>query len=131
VYEDALANIMFLKQQQWMTTNYTILIYAAIFAIANLIPLYDWEIHVLAGFVMSSFFVSNVILDRMQRSLSKFRSRLIFINSVYFTDEERVGLNAKVEPKSYYHDWQVIVGLIGVTFFGAAVTLYFLPSAHS
>jgi hypothetical protein len=83
VYEDALANIMFLKQQQWVTTNYTILIYAAIFAIANLIPLYDWEIHVLAGFVMSSFFVSNVILDRMQRSLSKFRSRLIFINSVF------------------------------------------------
>ena len=33
-YEDAVNNMMFFKRQQWVATNYAILVYAAIFVIS-------------------------------------------------------------------------------------------------
>jgi hypothetical protein len=33
-YRDAVDNIVFLKRQQWLTTNYVLLLYAAIFVIS-------------------------------------------------------------------------------------------------
>ncbi len=32
-YKDAVENMLFLKRQQWVATNYAILVYAAIFVI--------------------------------------------------------------------------------------------------
>ena len=33
-YRDAVGNILFLKRQQWLATNYVLLLYAAIFVIS-------------------------------------------------------------------------------------------------
>jgi hypothetical protein len=33
-YRDAIDNILFLKRQQWVATNYALLVYAAIFVIS-------------------------------------------------------------------------------------------------
>jgi hypothetical protein len=33
-YRDAVDNIIFLKRQQWVATNYALLVYAAIFVIS-------------------------------------------------------------------------------------------------
>jgi hypothetical protein len=33
-YEDAVKNIMFFKRQQWVATNYAVLVYAALFVIS-------------------------------------------------------------------------------------------------
>ena len=33
-YKEVVNNIFFMKRQQWVTTNYTILVYAAIFIIS-------------------------------------------------------------------------------------------------
>jgi hypothetical protein len=34
-YRDAVDNIFFLKRQQWLATNYVLLLYAAIFAVSD------------------------------------------------------------------------------------------------
>ena len=34
-YEDAVNNVIFLKRQQWVATNYAIVVYAAIFVISD------------------------------------------------------------------------------------------------
>src|SRR5947208_12682515 len=34
-YKDAVENIIFLKRQQWVATNYAVLVYAAIFVISG------------------------------------------------------------------------------------------------
>ncbi len=34
-YKDAVDNVIFLKRQQWVATNYAILVYAAIFVISS------------------------------------------------------------------------------------------------
>jgi hypothetical protein len=34
-YKDAVDNILFLKRQQWVATNYALLVYAAIFVISG------------------------------------------------------------------------------------------------
>ena len=33
-YEDAVKNVMFFKRQQWVATNYAVLVYAALFVIS-------------------------------------------------------------------------------------------------
>jgi hypothetical protein len=39
-YKDAVDNTIFLKRQQWVATNYALLVYAAIFVISDLKPFY-------------------------------------------------------------------------------------------
>ena len=33
-YDDAVQNVMFFKRQQWVATNYAVLVYAALFVIS-------------------------------------------------------------------------------------------------
>jgi len=44
-YRDAVDNILFLKRQQWLATNYVLLLYAAIFLISQLIILAGLTLH--------------------------------------------------------------------------------------
>src|SRR5262249_38572612 len=56
------------------------------------------------------------MLHLFQRSIEKFRNRLVWIYRTYFSEKERVGLDLRLEPRSYWYQPEVYIGLLAVSF---------------
>ena len=101
-YRDAVDNILFLKRQQWMATNYVLLLYVAIFVIsARFFSRTDVARNWLGVLTIAAFVVHWGMLHIFQRSIETFRNRLVWVDRTYFSDEERAGLDPRLEPRSY------------------------------
>src|SRR5262249_5818583 len=119
----------FLKTQQWLATNYVLLLYAAIFVIsARYFNRTDAARNWLGGITIGAFFVPWYMWSLLQRSIEKFRNRLGWIYQTYFSAEERSGLDLQPEPRSYWHQLEVYIGLMAVSFVGALLTAIYLWS---
>ena len=93
-YRDAVENILFLKRQQWLATNYVLLLYVAIFVIsAHYFSRTDVARNWLGVITIAAFIVHWCVLHLFQRSIEKFRNRLAWIYRSYFSEEERAGLD--------------------------------------
>jgi hypothetical protein len=130
-YRNAVDNIFFLKRQQWLATNYVLLLYVAIFLIsAHYFSRTDVARNWLGVITIAAFVVHWWTLHFFQRSIEEFRSRLVWIYRTYFGDEERVGLDLRLEPKSYWYQPEVYIGLLAISFIGALLTAIFLWSVR-
>src|SRR6476469_9894925 len=85
VYQDAVENLRFLKQQQWTVTNYAFLTYAALIALAqlteaskDLLIVAVWLVFVYSVFVLASFMWST----------GKFRRRVKWIYENFFPNKK-------------------------------------------
>ncbi len=129
-YKDAVDNIIFLKRQQWLATNYALLVYAAIFVIsAHYFSRTDLARNWLGVLTIATFVIHWYMLHLFQREIEKFRNRLGWIYRTYFSAEERTGLDVKLEPPNWYQP-EVYIGLIAVSFVGAVLTAVFLWSVR-
>ena len=91
-YKDAVDNIIFLKRQQWLATNYALLVYAAIFVIsAHYFSRTDLARNWLGVLTIATFVIHWYMLHLFQREIEKFRNRLGWIYRTYFSAEERAG----------------------------------------
>ena len=130
-YRDAVDNIVFLKRQQWLATNYVLLLYAAIFVIsAHYFSRTDVTRNWLGAITIAAFVVHWWMLHLFQRSIEKFRNRLAWIYSTYFSEEERAGLDVRLEPRSYWYEPEVYIGLLAVSLVGAVLTAIYLWSVR-
>ena len=130
-YREAVDNIVFLKRQQWLATNYVLLLYAAIFVIsAHYFSRTNVARNWLGAITIGAFIVHWRMLHLFQHSIERFRNRLAWIYSTYFSDEERAGLDVLVEPKSYWYEPQVYIGLLAVSLVGAVLTAIYLWSVR-
>jgi len=131
-YKDAVDNILFLKRQQWLATNYALLLYAAIFLIsAHYFNRTDLARNWLGVLTIATFMIHWYMLHLFQRGIDKFRNRLAWIYRTYFTGDERVGLDVQVEePRSYWYQPEVYIGLMAVSFVGAVLTAIYLWSVR-
>jgi hypothetical protein len=130
-YKDAVDNILFLKRQQWLATNYALLLYAAIFLIfAHYFNRTDLARNWLGVLTIATFMIHWYMLHLFQRGIDKFRNRLAWIYRTYFTADERVGLDVQVEPRSYWHQPEIYIGLMAVSFVGAVLTAIYLWSVR-
>ena len=130
-YSDAIENIIFLKRQQWLATNYVLLLYVAIFIIsAHYFSRTDVARNWLGVLTIAAFVVHWWMLHLFQRSIEKFRNRLAWIYRTYFSEEERVGLDARLEPRSYWYEPEVYIGLLAVSLVGAVLTAIYLWSVR-
>jgi hypothetical protein len=68
------------------------------------------------------------ILHLFQREIEKLRNRLGWIYMTYFSAEERAGLDVELEPRAYWYQPELYVGLIAVSFVGAVLTAMYLWS---
>jgi hypothetical protein len=128
-YKEAVDNIIFVKRQQWMATNYAILVYAAIFVIsAHYFNRTDLARNWLGVLTIAVFVIHWFMLHLFQREIEKFRNRLGWIYMTYFSEEERAGLNVELEPRPYWYQPEPYVGLIAVSFVGAFLTAIYLWS---
>ena len=103
-YKDAVDNIIFLKRQQWLATNYALLVYAAIFVIsAHYFSRTDLARNWLGVLTIATFVIHWCMLHLFQRAIEKFRNRLSWIYKTYFSADERAGLDVQMEPRSYWY----------------------------
>jgi hypothetical protein len=130
-YKDAVDNIVFLKKQQWHATNYTILVYAAIFLIsAHYFSRTDFARNWLGIFTIATFVIHWYMMHLFQSTINKFRDRLVWIYRTYFTAKERAGLDLRLEPRTYWHEPDTYIALLAVSFVGALLTGIFLWSVR-
>src|SRR5262245_49258034 len=79
-YEDAASNVTFLKRQQWIATNYALLIYAALFLIsAEYFSRTDLARNWLGIIAIVTFLVHLYVMYLFQGAMDKFRDRLDWI----------------------------------------------------
>src|SRR5262245_15151427 len=105
--------------KQWLATNYVLLLYVAIFLIsAHYFSRTDVTRNWLGILTIVAFVVHWWTLHFFQRSIEEYRSRLVWIYRTYFGDEERVGLDLRLEPKSYWYQPEVYVGILAVLYVG-------------
>jgi hypothetical protein len=127
-YEDAVNNMMFFKRQQWVATNYAILVYAAIFVIsAEYFSRTDFARNWLGIIAIATFFFHLYVIYSFDAAISKFRERLDWIYRTYFSGEERNNLKL-FELRSPVDG--VTLGLILVSFLGLLLTEIFLWSVR-
>ena len=130
-YRDAVDNIVFLKRQQWLATNYVLLLYVAIFVIsAHYFSRTDVARNWLGVITIAAFVAHWCVLHLFQRSIEKFRNRLAWIYRSYFSEEERAGLDVRLEPGSYWYQPEAYIGLIAVSLVGAVLTAVYLWSVR-
>jgi hypothetical protein len=130
-YRDALDNILFLKRQQWLATTYVLLLYVAIFVIsAHFFSRTDAARNWLGVLTIAGFVVHWWMLHIFQRSIEKFRTRLVWLYTTYFSEEERAGLDLRLEPGSYWYEPEVYICLMAVSLVGAVLTAIYLWSVR-
>ena len=130
-YRDAVDNILFLKRQQWLATNYVLLLYVAIFIIsARFFSRTDVARNWLGVITIAAFVVHWWTLHSFQRSIEAFRNRLAWVYRTYFSEDERAGLDLRLEPRSYWYEPEVYIGLIAVSLVGAVLTAVYLWSVR-
>jgi hypothetical protein len=130
-YRDALDNILFLKRQQWLATTYVLLIYVAIFVIsARVFSRTDAARNWLGVLTIAAFVVHWWMLHIFQRSIEKFRTRLVWLYTTYFSEEERAGLDLRLDPRSYWYEPEVYICLMTVSLVGAVLTAIYLWSVR-
>jgi hypothetical protein len=130
-YKGAVDNIIFLKRQQWLATNYALLVYAAIFVIsAHYFSRTDLARNWLGVLTIATFVIHWCMLHVFQRSIERFRNRLGWIYRTYFSEDERVGLDLQLEARSYWYQPELYIGLIAVSLVGAVLTAVYLWSVR-
>jgi hypothetical protein len=130
-YRGAVDNILFLKRQQWLATNYVLLLYVAVFVIsAHYFSRTDVARNWLGGITIAAFVIHWWMLHSFQRSIETFRNRLVWVYRSYFSEEERAGLDLRLEPRSYWYQPEAYIGLIAVSFIGAVLTAVYLWSVR-
>src|SRR5262245_15745003 len=130
-YTGAIDNILFLKRQQWLATNYVLLLYVAICVIsARFFGRTDVARNWLGVLTIAAFFVHWWMLHIFQRSIEKFRDRLVWVYRTYFSEEERAGLDLRLEPRSYWYEPEAYICLMALSFVGALLTAIYLWSVR-
>ena len=129
-YRSAVKYIIFLKRQQWLATNYVLLLYAAIFVIsAHYFSRTDVARNWLGILTIIAFVVHWWMLHSFQLSIAKFRNRLDWIYTTYFSEQERVELDLR-GPRSYWYQPEVYIVLLVISCIGALLTAIYLWSVR-
>jgi hypothetical protein len=130
-YKQAADNIIFLKKQQWVATNYALLVYAAIFVIsAQFFQRTDFARNSLGIVAIATFLIHCYMMFVFQRAIEKCKARLYWIYRTSFNGEEQAGLDLPLEPQSSGLRLEVAVGLVLVSFVGLVLTAIYLWSVR-
>jgi hypothetical protein len=114
-----------------LVQRHALVLYAAIFVIsARYFSRTDLARNWLGLLTIAVFFVHWYVLNSFQREISNFRDRLGWIYQTYFSADERSGLDLLSEPKPYWYQAQVYLGLLLVSFVAAVLTAIFLWSVR-
>ncbi len=123
VYKSIIDQFEIIKKQQWATTNYAVLIYAAIGWIDQHVeasPTFSWF---LAAMTILVGVISIGLLISFQIDLGGLRKQAEHANSRLFSEEERNALCLEAYRSPYWRGWHVLIVLIAVCLFGAVLVV--------
>jgi len=125
-YRALFEELRFAKQQQWMATNYLLLVLAAIFGIGKAIdPLTDCEKGIATLLLVAAVIGGCWVLIDLQRSLRRTRKLLNSIEgSKFFSPEERQVLQLEKYEHPFGRGLPILVILMGAAAFGALLVGY-------
>jgi hypothetical protein len=84
-YQDAVNNISFLRRQQWIATNYALLVYAGLFVVsAEYFSRTDFARNWLGIIAIATFLIHFYMVYLFQGAIDKSRERLDWIYRTYF-----------------------------------------------
>jgi hypothetical protein len=135
VYKSIIDQFDIIKKQMWATTNYAVLIYAAIFWIDERVKaslIFSW---VLVGVTIGVGLMATILLILFQIDLGKLRNRAEHANNELFSKEERDALELEARRESkwiliflfpanpYLRGWNVLLALSLVCLVGAVLVV--------
>jgi hypothetical protein len=126
VYRSMMEEFAFLKKSQWATTNYLVLIYAAIIWVGQHVEHSSWLSCVLSAIAIVAGLSTIGLLIRFQIDLGKLRKSADTAHAAYFSPHEREYLTMKPYDHPYGRGWEVLVALIAVSVFGAVLVVFAL-----
>ena len=131
-YKDTVENMLFLKRQQWVATNYAVVVYAAVFVISSTyFSRTDFARNTLGVVTLVTFVIHWYMIYVFQRSIKRWMRRLDWIYQTYFSRDERVGLDLPLERTSDREQWEVSTALLLVSLVGAVFTSIYLWSVRT
>jgi hypothetical protein len=122
------ATIEFAKKQQWVITNYVILLYGAIFALSKVKPdLTTNEKCGLTILIVVAWLCAILLLCKIQCDLGGYRKQLEAIHKEWLSSYEKETLIIKSYGNhAARRGWEFLLALLGVVTIGAALVCYFL-----
>ena len=127
VYKSISDQFDFLNKQQWVTTNYVVLIYAAIAWCGQHIDQSSSLLWVLMMVAIGAGGIGICLLIRFQYDLAKLRKRSDRANEEYFSAHERQALGLeKPYRHPFWRGWEVLTALILVCVAGAILVFIVL-----
>jgi hypothetical protein len=90
-YQDAVNNITFLRRQQWIATNYALLVYAALFVVsAEYFSRTDFARNWLGIIAIATFLIHFYMVYLFQGAMDKSRDRRIGFTGPTSTERNRL-----------------------------------------
>jgi hypothetical protein len=117
-----------IKKQQWATTNYVVLIYAAIVWIGQHVEPSSLSRCLLSAVTVFAGLCGIGLLIWFQYDLGELRRRAQTANEALFPANEREALGLGPWAHPYLRGWNVLVALILVCLIGAGLTIFALNS---
>ena len=118
---------MFFKRQQWVATNYAVLLCGLWCILVEYFSRTDFARNWLGIIAIATFSFHLYVIYSFDAAINKFRERLDWIYRTYFSGEERANLKL-FELRSPVD--RVTLGLILVSFLGLLLTATFLWSVR-
>src|SRR2546423_1800079 len=130
-YRGPVDNTLFLKSSRWWATTNALLLYVPVFVTWATSSTRTTVARNCFGFItIAAFVIHWWMLHSFQRSIETFRNRLVWVYRSYFSEDERAGLDLRLEPRSYWYQPEAYIGLIAVSFVGAVLTAVYLWSVR-
>jgi hypothetical protein len=104
LYSRMLEDATFIKRQQWATTNYAVLIYAAIIWLTKNITLTEWTRWLLTAFRAGGAIAVVGLLTRFQIDLWKLRERIADANNYSFGAAEKSAFGIKRAIQTHLYE---------------------------
>jgi hypothetical protein len=123
-YASELANLVFLKNQQWQITNYSLIAYAATYTLSQYANSAEklW----LTALVISAYVFAALCMYGTQKSMTKARSRIFDIYENYFSDDEQSEFELWETRPTFNHDPRFFYGLLVANSAAMLTTVYLI-----
>ena len=119
-YQSALEDIRFFKRQQWIVTNYTVLIYGAIIAVSSRVVKSAWNelFTYITGIIA---LLSLLLIIRLQSSTQKARNRKDAVKERIPKDMTNLLFGEPASRCAEFLDQYSVVGLLAIVIIGGSI----------
>jgi hypothetical protein len=124
LYKGVIDNIIFLKLQQWIITNYSLVVYAIMVALARHAD--DFEKKLLVGISLVAFAYAISCMMHTQSTMKRLRTTQWHIYQDYFTVAERETYQLWSKMPGFWYTPLFIGGLIVANVLAVAAAIYMI-----